>query len=398
METQHTLLSYITEKLKAGRTKSEIKEHLSAVGWQDDDIDTAFAKALIENGVPVPETGGAQGLYAKRSSAVEVVIGLFAFILLGVVATAFGVLYFNVINMLFPDSARDYSFWQIDNARNAIHYSMAALIVGFPLYVLAIRTWFRRFREEEGKVESNLTKWITYLVLLVASVVVLGDAITVLYTFLQGEISVRFFLKALTILIIAGVTFWFYYLERKKIQYRKDIPRRTFIQIGWGVFILGVLGIVLGFITAGTPGTERARTFDTQRASDLSSLSRCVTQYAKTYRRLPERLNDLKVQSNLSYCATLYDPETGSEYEYSVVAPLVATGSGTLSGSFELCGTFTLSTTNLQDVSKWGKHPAGEHCEVEEVSVSIPQSVIQQNTHTTTKNYTIEAEGFYNPM
>lgn len=379
METQHTLLSYITEKLKTGKTKSEIKEHLSAVGWQDDDIDTAFAKALIENGVPIPETGGAQGLYAKRSSAVEVVIGLFAFILLGVVATAFGVLYFNVITMLFPDSAREYSFWQIDRVRNAIHYSMAALIVGFPLYVLAIRTWFRRFREEEGKVESNLTKWITYLVLLVASVVVLGDAITVLYTFLQGEISVRFFLKALTILIIAGVTFWFYYLERKKIQYRKDIPRRTFIQIGWGVFVLGVLGIVLGFATAGTPGTERARTFDDQRASDLSSLSRCITQYAKTYQQLPERLSDLKMQSDLSYCATLYDPETGSEYGYTVTAPLADVGNGVFSGAFELCGTFAYSTLDTQGVSKWYRHPSGTHCEIEGVNVQLPQSILREN-------------------
>ncbi len=381
MEPQHTILSYVVEKLKEGKSKSEIKEYLSAVGWREDEIETVFTKALLQSGVPAPETNS-RGLYAKRTSTVEVILGLFAFILLGIVATSFGVLYFNIINYFFPDALTDYSQWRVEQARNAIHYAMAGLIVGFPLYVTAMRMWLRTFKETEGKIESTLTKWITYLVLLVASVVVVGDLIAVLYTFLQGEISVRFFLKALVIFAIAGSVFGMYFLERKRVQYQKEVPNTVFVRIGWGVFGAVLLGIILGFISGGTPSMERTRTFDSQRSEDLTTLSRCIEQYAQTFQTLPETFDALSVSSELSYCATQTDPETGASYDYSIVTPLTLSGNGMYMGSFRLCATFTHSTEGVRDTRKWYIHPEGETCKVENISVRSLSPVAPTNTPT----------------
>jgi hypothetical protein len=366
---QQDIHAFMTDKVLAGTSKRDIHEQLSAVGWSDDDIDAAYAEALVETGVPVPHDSS-KGTYTKKASAVEVVLNLFSFILLGVVATALGVLYFGVINYFFPDSLEVTSQWRVEQARESIHYAMAALIIGFPLYFFSVRMWFKAFRESEGKVESKLTKWITYLVLLIASVVVVGDLIAVLNTFLQGEITMRFFLKGLTVLAIAGAVFSFYFMERKKIQYRKDISRTVFQGFGWSLLGVIIVGIILGFVAAGTPATERERTFDTQRSEDLQSLARCVNNYAQQFEQLPETFDTMERASGFTYCSDNFtDPQTEAMYEYRVVEPLHTQRQGILVGSFELCATFTQNTINEETSNKWYAHEAGRACDSELVSV-----------------------------
>jgi len=368
-----SMQSFILERIQAGDSRAELREKLAAVGWSDDEIDTAYAEALVASGIPVPETSRA--LYSKRASAVEVVLNFFSFILLGIVATALGTLYFKIIEYFFPDPLEATRYWSASANAEAIHYATAALIIGFPLYVFATRLWFKKFREEEGKVESKLTKWITYLILLAASVTVVGDLIAIVYSLLNGELTMRFFLKAFTLLIIAGSIFGFYFLERKKIQYRQDIPRRTFKVFGWVFLAVIVSGILLGFVAGGSPGTERSYRFDEQRAQDLSSLASCVSGYAEEFDRLPDSLNELSSISRLSYCAQKRDPETGALYEYRVVSPLTEVGTQ-LEGSFELCATFDLPsrTQGVDDYygrvgGKWQDHAAGRSCDIEKVTV-----------------------------
>ena len=369
MEPQ-TLSAYISKQIEQRVSKKDILEQLVAVGWSEDEASTAYAQALVDGGVPVPQKG-TRGLFAKKSSTVEVVLNLFSFILLGIITTALGTLYFKIIEHFFPDPLQ--SEYYYGGASNAIHYAMAGLIIGVPLFVMAIRMWFKKFRVEESKVESNLTKWVTYLVLLVAAVVIVGDLITILYTFLQGEISIRFFLKGITVLVLASSIFGFYFLERKKIQYHGDIARTSFQMFGWGLVGITLLGIILGFVATGSPASERDRTFDARRSSDLDELAMCVNGYANQFERLPSNLSELEKNSSLSYCANRRDPETGAQYEYRVVTPL-KTREGLSTGAFELCATFALSSeteqsTRYMDVgSKWYTHDIGRTCYQEEVS------------------------------
>jgi len=54
-------------------------------------------------------------------------------------------------------------------------------------------------------------KWLTYLALLVAAGVVVGDVITFLAYFLRGDLSARFVCKIAVVLVIAGGVFWYYF-------------------------------------------------------------------------------------------------------------------------------------------------------------------------------------------
>lgn len=364
-----SLSQYVVGRVKAGAPKAEIREELLAVGWSEEEADAAYRGGVIALGVPVPSESD-RPTHTRKSSAVDIVVNLFSFILLGIVTTALGTLFFSVIERIFPDALSQTGLYGEAAAMSSIHYSIAALLIGFPLYYAAMRLWFRMFREDEGRVESKLSKWITYLVLLAASVTIVGDLIAVIFTFLEGEITVRFFLKALTVLGIAGIIFGFYFLERRKIQYRKDIPRTVFQRFGYAVLGLVLVGIVLGFFTGGSPEMARKRSFDTKRAGDLSSLSGCIESYATDLGALPTSLQDLKRSSMYSYCAgSMRDPETNAEYGYRIVTPSRMQGAARV-GEFELCATFSLPSLGTDgsapygdSAAIWNEHAAGRDCD-----------------------------------
>lgn len=373
METL-SLSDYALSRMRSGITKAELKEELLSVGWTEEEVEVAYRGGVVALGAPVPSEGNRATL-SRQASTVDVVINFFSFILLGIVATALGTLFFQVINIAFPDALDAANWYGVNEAISSIHYSIAALLIGFPLYFFALRLWFRKFREDEGRVESKLSKWLTYLVLLVTAVTIVGDLITVVFTLLQGEITPRFFLKALVILALAGAIFGFYYLERRKIQYHVDIAQRTFLYFGRGVAVFVVVGIVLGFFAGGSPMTQRNRTLDQARADNLSALANCVEQYAQNLGALPMTLGDLRQSSQYSYCASyMQDPETATAYEYRVVTPSRLEGSARV-GEFELCATFALTAgegvINKGD-AVWGEHGVGRSCDTVKAQLLVP--------------------------
>lgn len=377
------LTNFVADRIRAGVTKVEIREELLAVGWSDEEAELAYRDGLVAIGVPVPNEGNRPTL-SRKSGAVDVVINFFSFILLGIVATALGTLFFQIINKYFPDPLDATSWYAVSSMTSTIHYSIAALLIGFPLYYFAMRLWFRKFREDEGRTESRLSKWLTYIVLLVTAVTIVGDLITVVFTLLQGEITARFFLKALTILIVAGSIFGFYYFERRKIQYHLDIPRSFFQSFGRGAAGLVTIAVVLGFFAGGSPSTERHRAFDRTRAEHLSSLANCIEQYAQNLGALPATLTDLKQSSQYSYCTGyMQDPENQSPYSYRVVTPSKNQGSARV-GEFELCATFALATDpTLQNrgayygsPSPWDTHVTGKVCHTLTAQLLVPNTPI----------------------
>lgn len=377
MDTQ-SLADYAVSRIRSGVAKAELKEELLSVGWTEDEIEDAYRSSVVALGAPVPNEGNRATL-SRQASTVDVVINFFSFILLGIVATALGTLFFQIINITFPDALDTTNWYSESQAMSSIHYAIAALIIGYPLYFLAMRLWFRKFREDEGRTESKLSKWLTYLVLLVTAVTIVGDLITVVFTLLQGEITVRFFLKALTILAIAGAIFGFYYLERRKIQYHVDVARSTFLNFGRGVSAVVIIGVILGFFAGGSPTTQRNRTFDQTRVNHLGTLSGCVEQYARDLGALPLSLADLRQSSQYSYCASyMQDPETGMAYEYRVVTPSRVEGAGRI-GEFELCATFALAQKESAALNGgygndalWSQHESGRVCDTVKAQLLIP--------------------------
>jgi hypothetical protein len=164
----------------------------------------AFADVTFPIPVPRPKA---------YLSAREVFVYLILFAALYVTAASIGTLIFELINRSFPDPLWNNS---IIASNSNIRWNMSLIIVAFPLFIFTFRSVTRAVTADPTKRASRPRKWLTYLTLFVAGSFMVGDAATLIYNGLSGELTIRFILKVATIAIIAGGIFMFFLSEMRK--------------------------------------------------------------------------------------------------------------------------------------------------------------------------------------
>jgi hypothetical protein len=192
--------------IEAAKTKGAADDFLFDLlrqeGWAAKDIYAAFGRYYETlTGLPVPARAG-----GPAEAARDAFLYLLAFSTLGTWTTALGSLLFTFINRWFPDPLAR----QVPESRYATSSEMACIIVAFPVFLLVMRFILREVESRPDKLESGVRRWLTYIALLIAAGILIGDLITFLTYFLQGELTARFVLKVLAVLTIAGGVFWYY--------------------------------------------------------------------------------------------------------------------------------------------------------------------------------------------
>lgn len=200
---------------------------------------------------------------------------------------AFITLLFSIINLQFPDAAD--SYWQVSSAESAIRYSIAVLVIFFPAY-LALTRLVNRSRRDEGELYHTLTKWLIYLALLVAGMTMLGDLAVVVYTFLNGEITTRFILKALALLLVIGGASYYYLLDTRNFWQRRE---RRSVEIGAGVLAIVLIFVVIGYLKIDAPSVAREIRIDQQEISDLQDIQWRVEAYYQENDAFPAEIGML---------------------------------------------------------------------------------------------------------
>ncbi len=240
---------------------------------------------------------------------------------------------FSVINYWFPDAlAGNFSV-------NTIAWPISMLLVLIPtLYILE---WIIRkdININPEKQELWIRRWRIYLTLFLTAIIIIGDFIALINTYLNGEISVRFFYKFISIFVICGIIFTYYLLQKPV-----DTPklRKSRLALG-GVGIVLVLFVIIGgFSVVGSPAKQRALKFDAQRVNDLVTIQWQIITFWQQKGRIPANLDELK--DPLSYAHIPKDPETGNEYEYS------SDGVQT----FNLCAVFSEVTQDTKGRGEFG--------------------------------------------
>jgi hypothetical protein len=61
-----------------------------------------------------------------------------------------------------------------------------------------------------------IRKWLIYFTLFAAALIIIGDLVTLLNRFLEGELTVRFLLKVLAVFFVAGSVFYYYLWDLRK--------------------------------------------------------------------------------------------------------------------------------------------------------------------------------------
>jgi len=209
--TDDQLLTFVHTALERGSSRDEIRTVLVGAGWPTDEIAKALAAyADVDFPIPVPKP-------RPYLSARDAFVYLVVFVTLGLSAFHFGSLTFELINRAFPDvaDARGDAY-----SLAAIRRAIAALVVAFPIYLVLSFRVSASIKRDPTKRSSKIRKWLTYMTLFVAAFVLVGDFTTVIYSLLSGEITVRFLLKALTVIVIAGLVFGYYLWDLRDDQER----------------------------------------------------------------------------------------------------------------------------------------------------------------------------------
>lgn len=282
------------------------------------------------------------------------------FLNVGVMATlyvtvvSFLSLFFNIINKLFPDSLAYY----YDSYSSGSRFAIASLIIVFPLFLWLSRIVTKIITKDPERREMGVRKWLIYVTLFLASAALVVDLITLLNYFLSGEITTRFVLKVISVLVIAGLVFWHYLSEvrgtHSEVKYRA---------IFWTSVVLVLALLITAFSVFGSPANTRRARADETRVYNLQSVQSEVINYWQQKGRLPAEFADLK--DSLSNFDLPKDPESDESYVYE------KTGAK----SFKLCATFNLSSkpkdTKSPSTRMYGfeglatenwQHGAGLHC------------------------------------
>src|SRR3989344_2650786 len=268
---------------------------------------------------------------ANKNLPRDAFLCLAAVITLVVVAVGFGMAVFNYIDFYFPDPATDY-YKGSSSHESPIRQAMAMLIVVFPVFFWVSRFLRKDVQLNPEKKELKIRKWFLNLTLFVAALVIIGDFVAVINSFLTGELTMRFVLKALTMFFISGSVFYYYLAQLKE----KEV--KWVNAFSWVIAAAVIAAVLWGFAVIGSPFQQRNKRFDEIRVNDLSAIQNYVTNYWQNKGMLPANLSNL--DDSLLGIIVPVDPETGEPYEYRVTNDLTLT--------FELCATFTAESTNDQ--------------------------------------------------
>lgn len=206
------LLRFIEAARQQGASDEFLSQLLRSYGWPQREIERAFFELyerLTEQPIPAPSGGAGE-------SARDAFVYLLAFSTLGIWIQALGQLGFIYVNQFIPDPVSpSYGDPAFDVA-----FSLARLIVAYPVYLLLMRQLIKELRLYREKHYSGVRKWLTYLTLLIAALIGVGTLITFLTSFLRGELTLRFLLKVAIVLILDGGVLAYYgaWLRRRPVQ------------------------------------------------------------------------------------------------------------------------------------------------------------------------------------
>jgi hypothetical protein len=335
------LRSFIKESLERGQAKDAIREVLMRSGWQDGEVRnglSAFADVDFPVAVPRPTPY----LHAR-----ETFFYLVSFIALYVSAISFATLVFGLIDHAFPNvlDFRD----RYPSGGQAI--AMASVVVAFPLYLFLMKRLASEVAAEPEKRQSLVRRWLTYLTLVIAAGIILGDVIALIANLLMGDPTLPFFLKGVAILAITTCVFGYYLWDMRQTE-------TTVASVNASRTLRGLLGTVVVVVVAclgyaifllGTPGEQRDLRLDSQRISNLRNIARNIDTYWELNQQMPERLEDM---SGPRYSIrSIHDPESMKPYEYRVIGD----------SKYELCAVFSTDSAQLRDVDRSFSAKAWDH-------------------------------------
>jgi len=278
-------------------------------------------------------------------------------------STSVGMVIFQVINKFIIDPIHTEAFDQ-----GSLKFAVAALIIASPIYFLTVRYINRSLESAHLELQAAVRRWLTYLILFIVSVVMIGWLIGTISSYMNGDLTAKFGLKALASLLIAGTIGGYYWFDiRREKAEAKD---KTVLWYAYSSMVVVAIALVLAIIYAGSPTEARDRRTDELLLNRFDNIDGAINSYYMENNKMPADLNVLITEKRIVDEKQLADPVTGVPIGYKP-------GKDKL---YELCATFKLSNAqdnqNIYYISRW-QHGVGYQCLTQRLSAMPDTKFIQ---------------------
>ena len=194
MRPADQLSDFIRQGLQAGHTPGTLDAALEHAGWSRPEIDAALA-SWSDAGLSLPVPRPQPSVSAREA----MIYGLLLLALLTVTWHLVS-LGFRLIEIWLPDPMTEHDTrW----SGSAVRWSMATLIVMAPLFLWLHLHAERAASADRGLRRSPMRARIGALGSFLAALVLLGDAVAVVYAALSGDLTAQFLAKAGLVAVVA---------------------------------------------------------------------------------------------------------------------------------------------------------------------------------------------------
>ena len=295
----------------------------------------------------------------QNNSAKFAFLYMLSLVALGFTAISVGQVAFQIINKKFPDLLNQY-LHQFDSGN--LKFAIAAIIIAAPIYYLT--TWQINKNLYSGALakESGVRRWLTYFILFVASVTIIGWLIGVIFNYLDGELTAKFILKSITAIIIAMIVFSYYLYDIRREELVGKSDRLILFYFG-GSLALVLAALIAAFYYAPTPTETRNIRQDQEIINRFNQIDGAINGYLQQEKKLPKSLEDLTTDRRFLLESDTKDTVTGEQFEYHIVRERE---------QYKLCATFLTDNRNKNDVQynydgeRW-PHESGRQCLLQRV-------------------------------
>ncbi len=174
-------------------------------GWSERRIYRAYSTFYGDVlGMPVP----------SRSQPVEhardAFLYLLNFITLAFWTVALGQIFYILIAHWFPDPTQYIPY--AGSLRQQVSWQVACVIVACPIFFFIQNLIRRELRRRPDLYDSGIRRWLTYIALVIAAIIVITDAVWFIEALIRGELTTRFILDSIVLLVLGGGVFSYYLL------------------------------------------------------------------------------------------------------------------------------------------------------------------------------------------
>jgi len=215
------LLDYIKQAKLKGLSDEIITSELARTGWNTEDIRQALSNDLVVPKPPKPITQGIQISESSPSYSMwDAFEHILMFISLYVLSTSIALILHFFVDKWSPGISREsygsYNDYVDGLGLILLRGYLASSIVSFPLFAYFFLKVTKQTQKHPLIRQLKARKFLIYLTLIITFLIVIGNTISIVYGFLNGNITLNFILHFIVTVTISGVIFAYYLAQVKE--------------------------------------------------------------------------------------------------------------------------------------------------------------------------------------